>query len=190
MVLVVSAQPRHTPESLRHQLVELMPGLEIVMSRALGPGDDARDAVQDVVSRALHALETGRIIRESLAAFVHGIAVHVIADVRRRRHAIPVADVDADAIAAPTADPLEVMISAQDRAAIGDALARLDDADRELLLCCFVRGEKTSDIAEREGVPASRVRKRKSRAIEQLRAILNAAPSVRHTSAIEATRKE
>ena len=187
---VVSEKSPHTPESLRNQLVGLMPGLEIVMSRALGPGDDARDAVQEVVTRALHALQTGRFIRESLASFVHGIALHVIADVRRRRNVVRVSDADVEALAAPSADPLEVMISAQDRSAICKALARLNDSDRALLLCCFVRGERTSDIAEREGVPASRIRKRKSRAIEQLRALLNAPKSRRHTSDFEATNKE
>ena len=187
MVPVVSPLARHTPESLRNQLVGLMPGLEIVISRALGPGEDARDAVQEVVTRALHALETGRSIRESLAAFVHGIASHVIADVRRRRKAMSVADVDAETLAAPSADPLADMISAQERAAIERALARLDQADRDLLFRCFVSGERTSDIAEREGVPASRIRKRKSRAIEQLRALLGRPQSGRHTSNAGAT---
>jgi RNA polymerase sigma factor (sigma-70 family) len=187
---VVSEKSPHTPESLRNQLVGLMPGLEIVMSRALGPGDDARDAVQEVVTRALHALQTGRFIRESLASFVHGIALHVVADVRRRRNVMPVSDADVEALAAPSANPLDVMISVQDRSVVGRALARLDDADRALLFRCFVRGERTSDIAEREGVPASRIRKRKSRAIEQLRALLNAPKSRRHTSNGEATKKE
>lgn len=176
-------------ESRRDQLVRMIPGLEIVMARALGAGDDARDGVQEVLARALRALNGGSVIRESLESFVHGIAAHVIADARRSQRKMPVTSIDGDALPARSPDALELIITGQERQAMRDALARLDPADLDLLRRCFVDGEKTSAIAQRAGVPPSRVRKQKSRAIDQLRALLNAVRSRRHTSPRDATNR-
>ena len=189
MPSAITAHPSLSAELLRAQLVALVPGLEIVMARALGSGDDARDGVQEVLARALHAIESGRPIRDSLASFVYGIAAHVIVDMRRAQARMRVADLDADSLPASATDPLELLIDDQRRLAMREALGRLDGRDLELLQRCYLDGERTSDIARREGVPASRVRKRKSRALQQLRAWLNVAtPS--HTSSPGATTEE
>lgn len=168
---MASSVLRPEPASLREQLTAMIPGLEIVLARALGP-DDARDALQEVLVRALAAIDENRPIRESLAAFVRGIAMHVVADTRAERLRMPLSDEDADTLAGPAAEPLQLLIEAQQRRAMDAAVARLDPEDRSLLRRCFVFGEKTSDIARSLGEPASRVRKRKSRALQQLRALL------------------
>ena len=146
-------------------------GLEIVAARALGDLEDARDVVQETLARALAAIRSGRVPPGTqLEAFVYGIARHVIADVLRRRARDNVAAADPVGLAAPGPSALEALIRAEERALLAKALAVLSSPERELLDLCFVQGERVSAIAARLGEPADRVRKRKSRALERLRA--------------------
>ena len=146
-------------------------GLEIVAARALGDREDARDVVQETLARALAAIRDGRVPPGApLEAFVYGIARHVIADVLRRRARDNVAAADPVGLAAPGPSALEALIRAEERALLSRALAVLSASERELLELCFVQGERAAAIAARLGEPADRVRKRKSRALERLRA--------------------
>ena len=163
---------RPATAALREQLTAMIPGLEIIVARALGPGEDARDGLQEVLARALVAIEGNCPIRESLAAFVRGIAMHVVSDIRAERRRMPLSAHDTDSLPATSPEPLQLIIDEQRRRVMDAAVARLDPADRSLLRRCFLGGEKTSDIAKSLGEPASRVRKRKSRALQQLRALL------------------
>ena len=178
---MTSSALRPATAPLRDQLTATIPGLEIVLARALGPGDDARDALQEVLTRALAAIDENRPIRESLAAFVRGIALHVVADIRAERRRMPLSDDDADGLPAAAPEPLQLLIDEQRRRAMDAAVARLDPEDRALLRRCFLGGERTSDIAKALGEPASRVRKRKSRALQQLRALLGPQARDGHT---------
>jgi RNA polymerase sigma-70 factor (ECF subfamily) len=186
---MTSGAVREQTLKLREELIAMIPSLEIIVARALGPGDDARDAAQEVLTRALAAIDQDRPIRESLAAFVHGIAAHVIADVRAARARLPVTEVDADQLSVEDAGPLDRMIDDQERGAMDGALARLDPDDRELLRRCYVAGETVAAIAADLGEPASRVRKRKSRALQQLRALLGPGARDGHILADPRTRK-
>jgi len=171
------------------ELVTLVPGLEIIVTRALGPGDDARDAVQEVLVRALDAIEQDRPIHGPLAAFVHGIAAHVIADALRARHRFLASDAEPDSLRAPLPDALERLIDAQEQEAMNRALALLDPDERELLRRCYVDGEKTSAIADDVGEPADRIRKRKSRVLQRLRDLLGGRSTERHTFGTRPTEK-
>ena len=145
-------------------------GLEIVAIRALGNSDDARDAVQETLARALDALRDNRIPADvPIEAFVYGIARHVIIDVHRRRVRDRGAVEDTGTLPAPGPSALEALVRAEEREMVSRALASLPNADRQLLEWCFVDGERVSAIAARLGEPAERVRKRKSRALERLR---------------------
>jgi RNA polymerase sigma-70 factor (ECF subfamily) len=187
---MASGALRDQASRLREELTAMIPSLEIIVGRALGAGDDARDAAQEILARALKAIDEGRYIRESLGAFVHGIAVHVIADVRAARDRMPVADVSPDAVATESGDgPLDRLIGEQERITVEAALARLDPRDRELLRRCFVLGQKISDIAAAMGEPAARIRKQKSRALQQLRALLGPDGRDGHTLFPGQTRK-
>ena len=149
----------------------LATGLEIIAARALGDRDEAREAVQETLARALEALRQGRIPSDApLAAFVYGIARHVIADVHRRRKRLATAAALTHLPSSETS-ALEQVINAEDATRMERALALLPQGDRELLEWCYLHGEKLSDIATRLGEPAQRVRKRKSRALEKLREI-------------------
>jgi RNA polymerase sigma-70 factor (ECF subfamily) len=173
----------------RDQLTAMIPALEIIASRALGPGEDARDVVQEVLARAIRAIDERRPIHGSLAAFVRGIATHVIADVRLERRRMPIVEADADSLHAANAEPLQLLIDEQERSATDAAVARLSPDDRDLLRRCFVDGMTTADVARQLGEPASRVRKRKSRALQQLRGLLGPAAKDGHTLVARGTRK-
>ncbi len=143
--------------------------LRIIAIRALEDEDDAADAVQETLARAMAAVRKGRISTEDpVTAFVYGIARHVIADVLRRRareHASP----ELDRVVAPDPSPLELLVRADEVERVRRALRRLSRSDRELLRRCYEVGERTVDIAEELGEPPERLRKRKSRALARLR---------------------
>ena len=66
-------------------------------------------------------------------------------------------------------DPLAAAATAELRARIGSALARLPSEQRRLLLLRYWYGLSANDIARRESVPASTVRNRLRRACLRLR---------------------
>jgi len=160
--------PPPDPAALLPHTVE--GGLLVVAVRSLGDVEEARDAVQEALSRALAAIRGDRLPPGvPLEAFVYGIARHVIADVQRRRVRERGAMGDPGDVAAPGPSALDVLVRAEEREAVVLALAVLPAADRELLERCFVQGERVAAIAARLGEPADRIRKRKSRALERLR---------------------
>ncbi len=154
-------------------------GLEYVALRALGDREEARDALQETVARTLEAVRKGSVppgVR--LPAFAYGVLRHVIADTLQRQRIAPIS-VDPELAQAPEPSPLEQLVTAEEEAVLHRALAELRQEDRELLERCFVHGERVADVARVLGVPAARVRKRKSRALERLRALLER-PPLRH----------
>lgn len=173
------------PDRQRAELVTLSPGIELVLVRALGV-EDGRDATQEVLARACAAIERGRPIHGPLGAFVYGIAQHVIADWRAAGRDLPL---DGDALPAAGPDALEALVASEERDAVLRAVERLDQDERDLLRRCFVHGETTAAVASDLGEPASRVRKRKSRALERLRGLLNAVRPVRHTPRRDGTNR-
>lgn len=154
------------------RLQDLADGLTIIATRALGAGDDAADAVQETLSRTLASLRSAGVPTSvPLAAFAHGVLKHIIADhYRDRVHRF--GHVDADGVASTAASPLEQLVTAEERALMARAVAGLGREERELLHACYVRGERVADIAQRRGVPAERIRKRKSRILAKVRASL------------------
>lgn len=149
-------------------------GLTLLALRALGTADDAEEAVQETLARALEAVRAGRVpAGVPLPAFVYGIARHVLADAgRRRKKERTHLDSDLTPLAAAQSSPLESLIRQEEQDQVRWALARLPAEDRRLLTRCFLEGESIQDIADRSGLPAVRLRKRKSRALERLRTLL------------------
>jgi RNA polymerase sigma-70 factor, ECF subfamily len=149
-------------------------GLTLLALRTLGTADDAEEAVQEILTRALEAIRADRVpAGVPLPAFVYGIARHVLADVGRlRKKERTHLDADLTPLAANQSSPLESLIRQEEQDQVAWALARLPAEDRHLLTRCFLEGESIQDIAERSGLPAERLRKRKSRALERLRTLL------------------
>lgn len=160
---------------------QLSAGLEIVAIRRLGNPDDARDAVQETIARLLERIRAGTIASDDeVVPIAWGIAKHVIADALRARSRETEVDGEV-ALSAP--DALERLVTSEQRAAVAAGLAQLTPSDRELLKRCFVDGERIGAIAAQLGEPAERVRKRKSRALARLAAVLEAPSRPCHESA-------
>lgn len=150
------------------ELERLRSGLRILALRTLGDAEAAEEAAQESVFRVVGALREGRLRDPGrLTAFARGIARHVVVDVlrARMRHA-PLAG---EPIAAG-ADALAMLVSAEEGARIRGALDMLAEPDRELLRLSFFDGLAPAELARRLGEPPERIRKRKQRALERLRA--------------------
>ena len=167
------------PNSAGDPLAELSPtltrGLTLLALRALGTADDAQEAVQEIIARAVEAIQVGRVPSDvPLAAFAYGIARHVLADAqRRRRKESTHVDPSLTPLASAQPSPLESLIRQEELERVRAALNRLTRDERRLLTQCFAQGESIQHLAERAGLPPDRLRKRKSRALKRLRLLLH-----------------
>jgi RNA polymerase sigma-70 factor (ECF subfamily) len=169
----------------RNVLADLRPGLELIGLRAFGDATIAEEIAQDAIARALIASDRGTLIKAGgTAAFVAGIARHIIAD--RRRAASREAPLSAaDSVPTTEADPLERLLADDEAMRVRAALSQLAPADRELLRLSYFDGQSPAEIADGLGEPSERIRKRKSRALDRLRQLLT--PSSGHESAAAPT---
>lgn len=144
-------------------------GIRFLALRALGDPDGADDVVQETLLRALRSVENaGNVPIRNPAAFIHGIARHVIADALRGKYkTVPLEG--NDATSAPDANVLDVMVSEEERARVMVAIRKLPQDERALLVMSFVHGMTSPEIAAKLGESADRIRKRKSRAVQRLR---------------------
>jgi RNA polymerase sigma-70 factor (ECF subfamily) len=157
------------------ELAVLRKGLRLLALRSLRDVDLAEEAAQETLARTLAALRSGQVHDPThLGAFARGIACHVIADLHRARQRTTPLDEFPGAADPPTADPdaLQLIVSEEQNERLRAALVALSAADRELLRLSFFEGLTPLEVAERLGEPATRIRKRKSRALERLRRAL------------------
>ncbi|HEY4217273.1 MAG TPA: sigma-70 family RNA polymerase sigma factor [Gemmatimonadaceae bacterium] len=151
------------------QLDTLANGIRIIALRRLGDADAARDVVQETMTRLLDALAKDQLRdADRLGAFVRGIALHVIAD--HQRAAARLAPLSDDLVPDGRIDSLDGLVRDEDVARLRDALARLSETDRDVLHLTFIENLSPRAVAARLREPAERIRKRKSRALERLRA--------------------
>lgn len=146
-------------------------GVRFLALRSLGDADEAADAAQETIFRAIRAGSEQR--PESVkdpAAFIYGIAKHVIADALRGRGKTASAEVT-DSIASVEVDALHALVSGEDRARLRAALQQLSPKERTLLGMAYFRGMSSADIARRLGETADSIRKRKSRTVQKLREV-------------------
>ena len=176
------AMAMHPKSALRSSEIErLSAGIYLMALRALGDAHAAEEVSQETLARMLAAFEDGRANQQaSLGAFVRGIARHVIVDFIRastkdRRNSSDVASTPDQS----AADPLDTLVSEEERSRVRYALRGLPAADRELLHLLFWEGLKPREVSARVGEPAGRIRTRKSRALGRLRAAFLAAPGPR-----------
>ena len=166
-----ASQFRAEREGFVEQLERLRPGLHLMAVRRLGSADAAEEAVQETLSRGVVALANGLpAAADRLAAFVTGIARHVIIDILRARgRLLPSEAVAEQQHTHAPPDALDQLVTAEERVRVRAALNDLAAADRELLRLCYFEGLTPTEVAAQLGEPAERVRKRKSRALERLR---------------------
>jgi RNA polymerase sigma factor (sigma-70 family) len=142
--------------------------------RAVGDQSAAEEIAQESLARAVAAAERGTLVRRGgTAAFVAGIARHVITDrLRLQGREAPLSA--ADAVPTSEVDPLERLLAADEATQVRAALSALGSADRELLRLSYYEGRTPTEIASLTGEPSERIRKRKSRALERVREFLEA----------------
>ena len=172
-------------------LESLRPGLHLLAVRALGTSDAAEEAVQETLARAVTALARDQLADPAkLPAFVAGIARHVIVDMQRARYrSVSLESLPVAALPSYHPDALTALVLAEERARVRAALVSLSESDRDLLGLCYVDGLAPTEIAERTGEPAERIRKRKSRALDRLREAFHGAGAARHADARLPTRE-
>jgi RNA polymerase sigma-70 factor (ECF subfamily) len=103
--------------------------------------------------------------RASFRSYLFGIAFNLLAAARRERRRAPAAGLDALDVAAPQTDAAAVLW-------VRDALAALDDEDREVLMLREYDQLSYEEIAALLAAPVGTVRSRLFRARQALRARL------------------
>ena len=186
-VVAVETTSATTVEALER----LRPGLQLMAVRSLGTADAAEEAVQETLARAVTALARDQLADPAkLPAFVAGIARHVIVDMQRARYrSVSLESLPVAAHPSYHPDALKALVLAEERARVRAALVSLSESDRDLLGLCYVEGLAPTEIAERTGEPAERIRKRKSRAMDRLREAFHGAGEPRHAEARLPTRE-
>lgn len=136
----------------------------------LGADDRVDDVVQDSL---VAALRTGPRAVGALRAWLGTVARRRAVDVRRRDAARRRAEgATGPATATPSAD--EIAVREEVRRALVDELLALDAPSRDVLVLRFYEDLPPRDVAARLGIPVETVRTRTRRAVERLRARLDA----------------
>jgi RNA polymerase sigma factor (sigma-70 family) len=181
-----SHMAEHPLEVEAAEFVVLRAGVRLMALQAFGNAEIADEVAQETIVRAFHSLRSSR--PEKLGPFVAGIARHVIADIiRARPREVPLDDLAPHAEPQTQCDPLATLCEDHEKARVHEALALLTPADRELLRLVFFEQLSPSQVAERLGVPAERIRQRKLRALARLRLVFNQSGESRHAGQPGAT---
>src|SRR5215471_8314955 len=142
------------------------------LRRAVGQADAARDLTQDVFLRVSRAV-VPKVAEREVIIWLFSIARNLVFDHHRKRVRRPnqVALVDEDS--RPPTQDVEV--------AVNEALATLDDLDRDVFLMREMAGLGYQEIAEACGLTPDAVRSRIHRARLELRSQLAAPIATRRT---------
>jgi RNA polymerase sigma-70 factor (ECF subfamily) len=126
-------------------------------------GPDHEDAVSDVFVRAWAALPRHRDTGAPFAAWLYGIARHVVADeIARRIRTQPVAETPDAGLA----------FHEDDRLALAEALDRIPDEQRQVIELKFLVGMRNPEVAAALGTSVGAVNAKQWRAIRALRLLL------------------
>ncbi len=126
-------------------------------------GADHEDAVSEVFVRAWSALPRYRDTGAPFAAWLYGIARHVVADdIRRRMRTVP-SDRLPDSASSFRGD---------DRLMIAEALAKLPSEQRQVIELKFLLGMKNPEVAGALGISTGAVNAKQWRGLAALRTLL------------------
>jgi RNA polymerase sigma-70 factor, ECF subfamily len=126
-------------------------------------GVDHEDAVAEVFARAWAGLPRYRDTGAPFAAWLYGIARHVVADeISRRIRSQPVSAVP----------EISVEPRHEERLALSEALSRLPDEQRQVIELKYLIGLKNPEVAEVFGISPGAVNAKQWRALRTLRELL------------------
>jgi len=134
-----------------------------------GDRQRAEDLVQETLLRAWRHPEALDPERGSARAWLFTTARHLAIDAWRRRTA-RVGEVITDAL--PEPPPVDETERAVEAWTIADALAKLSEPHRRVIVECFYRGRSVAEAASVIGVPAGTVKSRTHYAMRALRLVL------------------
>jgi RNA polymerase sigma factor (sigma-70 family) len=127
----------------------------------------ARELVQDVLVAVIGALRKGQLQdAERLAAFVHSTARNLINNRLRSEGQRPRLEPLSENL--PEADIVKQLEDAERVRLVHQALKRLGQEDRKILLMTLVEGRKPGEIAAALGLTSEVVRTRKLRAVKKV----------------------
>jgi RNA polymerase sigma-70 factor (ECF subfamily) len=158
----------HSEDELVRQFQERVFLIALVRTR---DREAARDIAQETMLAVIRNLRDGRLLdSEKLPAYVCGTARNLISNHLRTRSRKPEGGPPPEEL--PTPD-CQLEVEQSERVFLARrAIARLEPADRLILLLTLVDGMKPGEIAARLGLSSEVVRKRKSRALERAREVL------------------
>lgn len=164
-----------SPDALAADLAERFTlRLKLFALRRLRDAAAAEDTAQDALREVLKALRAGRISNnEALPGFVFqtakNLCMHHGRSAGRRQRAL----LEFSRLSrADAGDPLLALVQEERRAAVREALARLEKDDRDLLALSFEEGLDAVEIGRRLGLASGAVRVRKHRALRRLAELL------------------
>ena len=135
--------------------------------------DRAADLVQEALMAALPNLRRGDWKGEGpLAAYLAAILRRLIHGTYGRNRAVQVS-VDLDGLPSPAGDPADDAERAMARRRLVEALARLPDPHRSVLVLHYLNGRSAEQIGRDMGIPRGTVLSRLHHARRKLRRMMN-----------------
>ena len=163
------------PQKLDSDALErLRMGLRLIALRSMSDADAAEEVVQESLARGLAAIERDCLEDpKKVGAYFRAICRNLIVDTVRDRSRTTSLDLLPEpADLNPSNNALQTLISEEQKARVISALRALSRPSRECLRLSFYEGLKPAEVAKRLGEPGPRIRKRQSRALQQLRELL------------------
>ncbi len=139
--------------------------------RITGNAEDARDAAQETFVKAFRALPRYRH-EAAFGTWLHRIAVNASLDIVRRRPQAPPVPLEEVVLPAQTHNPDTEAERHEVQRRVHDAVRRLADDHRVIVVLRDLQGLAYEEIAEALRIPIGTVRSRLSRAREVLRGLL------------------
>jgi RNA polymerase sigma-70 factor (ECF subfamily) len=160
-------------EETERLLTSFAPRIYGLLVRLVGRPDVAEDLMQETLLRAYRSLETYRP-EGKFRAWIFRIAVNLARDWIRRRPREAVTSLDdgeeppGASVMARSVQPDAHLVEGERSGRVGAALARLPQADREVLVLRYYGDMAFKDIARVTGEPLGTVLARAHRALKKL----------------------
>ena len=152
------------------EIEQLIPRLRAYARVMTKDHDRADDLVQTCLERALRSLNQFTV-GTNLRAWLFTISRNLAID-EWRRQAARLGEVVTDDVPEPPSEVDEAE-RAVEAWTIAEALSKLSQAHREVLIECFYQGRSVAEAAARLGIPPGTVKSRTHYALQSLRLILS-----------------